>query len=437
VARGLLALKTMVPPMLVVPSALFPMHRILLTSFAGLSLLATLSACGSGAAASTEPLPQPLPIVDPPVAVVPSLVRATVLTGLSSPWDLAFTSDGTLFFTERCRGLSVRFRDSSIVRLFGTTGASLVAPDLSCEGQSGVHGVALDPAFASNRRVYVFMGSTLSAPRSNRVVRLVLSADLRTASQRTDIITDIPFKNVSTANGGAGAHSGGRIRFGPDGFLYVATGDNHNGAIPQSPTLLGGKVLRVTTDGAPAPGNAAPAGFDRRIFSYGHRNVQGISFRPGTGLVLIGEHGPGHSDEVTALQNGGNGGWDPQNRAGLNCPDSYCGYQGNASTMPMTDTLRFPLALRPSWTNNGASQGIGPVEFLSGTQWGAWNGRLAVGLMAGSRVEILQLDAAGRATANTIAPLPGTRYRALTLAPDGALWVATDAGEIWRVTPQL
>jgi glucose/arabinose dehydrogenase len=199
--------------------------------------------------------------------------------------------------------------------------------------------------------------------------------------------------------------------------------------------LLGGKVLRLTTTGTGAPGNAPPAGFDPRIFTYGHRNVQGITFRPGTGQPFISEHGPNHSDEVTPLANGGNGGWDPKDRPALSCPGGYCGYAGNASTMPMTDVARFPNALRPSWSNNGNSQGMGPAVFLVGTQWGAWNGRLAVGIMAGGRLVILELNAAGTTTSAIDASLPNARYRALTIGPDGTLYVATDGGEIWRVTP--
>ena len=405
-----------------------------ISRLAAAALLVLCTACSSTADVNTPPAPDP---VDPGGSAIPSLTRTTVASGLTSPWDVAFTADGTMLYTEKCRGLSIRFADATVVRLFGTTGASLVAPDLACEGQSGLHGVALDPAFASNRRVYVFMGSNLTTPRTNRVVRIVLSADLRSASQRTDIVSDIAFKHVGTANGGAGAHSGGRLRFGPDGFLYVTTGDNHNASLPQSPTRIGGKVLRITTDGAAASDNNPPAGFDRRIYTYGHRNPQGLSFRPVSGQAFTGEHGPGHTDEVTALTNGGNAGWDPQNRPGLNCPDSYCGYQGNATSMPMTDTVRFPNAMRASWANNGSSQGMGPVQFLSGTKWGAWNGRLAVGIMGGARLEILELDAAGRTIGTTGSGLPATRYRGLTLAPDGDLFVATDAGEIWRVTPVL
>lgn len=373
---------------------------------------------------------------DTPPGGTPQLTREIVLSGLSAPWDIAFATDGAMFFTEKCRGLSVRRTNGTITRLFGTSGSAFVAGDIVCVGQSGVHGVALDPSFATSRIVYVYMTSNLStSPRTNRVVRLTLTPDYTGAGSRTDIVTDIAFKDAGNAFGDAGSHSGGRIRFGPDGFLYVTTGDNHNAIVPQSPTLLGGKVLRVTTTGAPAPGNAPPAGFDARIFTYGHRNVQGLAFRPGTGRPFISEHGPNHSDEVTALVNGGNGGWDPKDRPSLNCPDSYCGYAGNSTTMPMTDVARFPNAMLAIWNNGGASQGMGPAEFLVGPQWLGWNGRLAVGIMRGSRLAILELNATGSLVGAVDASLPSARYRALTQGPDGNLYVATDGGEIWRVTP--
>lgn len=397
----------------------------------GVVLLTTAAIGVSACSSASDPTP---PI--PPATDVPTLTRSVILQGRSNPWDLAFDADGAMFFTERCAGLSVRRPDGSITRLFGTTGSALLAGDLTCVGQSGMHGVALDPQFASNRRIYVYMTSNLStAPRTNRVVRLELNAGYTSASARTDIVTDIALKDVANGAGGAGAHSGGRIRFGPDGFLYITTGDNHSGPLPQHPTQLGGKVLRVTTSGAAAPGNNAPAGFDARIYTYGHRNVQGIAFRPGSGQVFVAEHGPNHSDEVTRLVAGANAGWDPQNRAGLTCPDGYCGYAGNPTTMPMSDLVRFPNALVPSWTNNGASQGMGPAAFLDGQQWRAWDGRLAVGIMGGQRLVILRLDAAGMVTETENASLPAVRYRALTQGPDGALYIATDAGEIWRVVP--
>jgi glucose/arabinose dehydrogenase len=393
---------------------------------AAFAAIVALSTCGDSSGPDNFPDP----------TAVPTLTRTVLIPGLAGPWDIAFADDGTMFFTEKCAGLSVRLTTGTITRIFGA-GSSLPAADLVCQGQSGVHGVALDPAFETNRWIYVFMASDLSTPRTNRVVRLEVGAGYTSASNRLDIVTDIAFKDTANAVGAAGAHSGGRIRFGPDGYLYVTTGDNHDATIPQSPTALGGKVLRLFNSGGAVPGNNPPAGFDARVYSYGHRNVQGIDFRPGTGQPYIAEHGPNHSDEVTAIIPGTNGGWDPQNRAALTCLDNYCGYAGNATTMPMTDLARFPTAAVPVWTNSGASQGMGPATFLRGTQWGAWNGRLAVGIMGGQRLVIVELSPAGALVGTTDAALTAARYRSLVQGPDGNLYISTDAGEIWRVVPTL
>ncbi|HDP26257.1 MAG TPA: hypothetical protein ENN34_12560 [Deltaproteobacteria bacterium] len=224
----------------------------------------------------------------------PKVTRTILLSGLSNPWDLAFTQEGAMLFTEKCRGLSVRRTDGSVHRLFGTRGSAVVAGDLFCQGQSGMLGVAVDPEFDKNRFIYVFLASNLDNTRTNRVVRLTVDAGYTTVSGRKDIFTDIPYKTSASIWGGAGAHSGGRIRFSPfDGFLYVTTGDNHNGTLPQDLTGLGGKVLRIDREGAAAPGNNIPPGGDPRIFTYGHRNVQGIAFSPETGQPFSSEHGPG------------------------------------------------------------------------------------------------------------------------------------------------
>ena len=365
--------------------------------------------------------------------------RTVILANLDNPWDLAFAPDGTLFFTEKCRGLSVRTPDGAVRHLFGASGAAVAADDLFCQGQSGMLGLALDPAFVDNRRLYLFMASKLDGQPANRVVRLQVDAANTTVRNRTDIVTDIPFKASFTRWGRAGAHSGGRLRFSPkDGFLYVTTGDNHNGPLPQDLTRLGGKVLRIDRDGRPAPGNNTPKGGDARLFTYGHRNVQGLAFRPGTGQPFACEHGPGHSDEVTALVAGGNGGWDPAPTPGVSCASDYCGYTSNkpdGSRTSMTDRERFPAALSPSWTNQGVSEGMGPCVFLDGSDWGDWAGRLAVGFLRGARIDLLQLDASGQTTGvHTIPGLPAERMRSLVVAPDGALVVATDGGEIWRLT---
>lgn len=368
----------------------------------------------------------------------PQISRTVLMSGLSDPWDLAFASDGAMLFTEKCRGLSVRTSDGTVRHLFGAAGAALVAGDFFCQGQSGMLGIALDPAFAENRYAYVYMASNTGRSATNTVVRLTVNKTYTGVADRKDIITGIPFKQSFNRWGRAGSHSGGRIRFSPlDGYLYVTTGDNHNGPLPQDLSRLGGKILRVDRDGKAANGNHTPSGGDPRIFTYGHRNVQGIAFRPGTGQAFACEHGPGHSDEVTPLAAGGNGGWDPAPTKGVSCASDYCGYTSNTpdgTPTSMTDLARFPNALRPSWNNNGVSEGMGPCVFLNGPHWKAWEGRLAVGFLRGARIELLQLNAAGVTTqTTTIADLPPQRMRSLVSGPDGAIYIATDAGEIWRL----
>lgn len=398
-----------------------------------------------------------------PDGAAPTLAYTAVLTKLDSPWDMAFLPDGTMFFTEKCQGLSVRQANGTVVKLLGmkdAKGYAASANDLFCEGQAGMMGVAVDPNFASNRYLYVMSTSSLTAPGSNRVMRFKVNPGATGVAERTDIVTDIAYKPRASDHpfGGPGAHNGGRIRFNPgDGYLYVTTGDTHNGEVPQSPTRIGGKVLRIDRDGRAAPGNAAPAGFDPRIYTYGHRNPQGISFRPGTNQPYTAENGPWHTDEVTALRPGGNGGWDPRpNMAGRGaCPDNYCGYSPNqmgavepkvrSAFMPMTDTKTYPDAMRPAWTNDGLSQGMSSGTFLSGPQWKGWNGRMLVSLTGigihgtpvGNRIDVLAISADGLSATRTTAmlPMPAGRFRSLVQGPDGNLYLATDEGAISRLTP--
>lgn len=145
---------------------------------------------------------------------VPVLTHAAVLTKLENPWDMAFLPDGTMFFTEKCHGLSVRQSGGTVVKLLGmkdVKGYASSAADLFCEGQAGMAGVAVDPNFASNRFIYVYSTSTLTAPGSNRVMRLKVSDNTTAVSDRTDIVTDIPYKPRASDHpfGGPGAHNGG------------------------------------------------------------------------------------------------------------------------------------------------------------------------------------------------------------------------------------
>ena len=395
-------------------------------------------------------------------------VKAEVFQETENPWDMAFLPNNTMFFTEKCKGLSVRLPSGSVNKLLGVGGSKgypEVKNDLFCDGQAGVQGVAIDPEFSKNGYVYLFSSSKGSnrtyGGYNNIVMRMKVNSSLNAVSDVVEIINDLGYKPLKSNHpfGGPGAHNGGRLRFGPDGFLYATIGDNHNGPGPQSPTEMRGKLLRVDRDGKAAPGNNPPAGFDKRVFAYGFRNPQGIAFRPGSGDVYLSENGPWHSDEVTKVVNGGNGGWDPRDNVNGrgDCPDRYCGYSPNqmgalppkdrAAFMSMTDTKAYPNAMRPAWNNNGLSQGMCGSVWLEGKQWKEWEGRLAVGYAGigihgtptGNRVDILDISKDGLSSTREelLWPTFAGRFRHLSLGPDGALYVADESsGNIYRVTPE-
>jgi len=391
------------------------------------------------------------------------LVSEVVLEGLDNPWDLAFLDDGTMLFTEKCKGLSVRMPDGTVTKLYGvgaTEGYASNGSDLFCEGQAGMMGVAFDPDFANNRRIYVYSTSNMATPHTNRLMRFTVNADFTGVADRTDIVADVPYKMAASNHpfGGPGAHNGGRVRFDSNGHLFLTTGDTHNGEVPQSPMMMGSKVLRIDTDGNAIADNNPPEGFDKRTFTYGHRNVQGIAFHPVTGQAITAEHGPWHSDEITILQNGGNAGWDPRpNMAGrADCPDNYCGYSPNqedgmnryerAAYMPMTDFDTYPDAMPPVWNNNGWSQGTGSAAFLKGEAWGDWDGAMVVGIMGigfggtpiGQRIDVIHFNEDNTdvedVTEMTLPMDPG-RFRTVVMGPDGSLYTAIDEGTIYKLTP--
>jgi glucose/arabinose dehydrogenase len=353
----------------------------------------------------------------------PMITRTVVLSGLAVPWDLAFAPDGTLLFTERGGNLRV-------VRPGATTSTVLHRPmDISPSGQSGMMGLAVDPDFATTRLVFVYFSSRVNPTTvDNRVVRFRVNEGWDGVTDRQDLLVGISWGN-------SGAHSGGRLRFGPDGLLYLTTGDTRSATVPQDPTAMGSKVLRIRKDGTIPPGNMASP-FRPAIWAFGFRNPQGITFRPGSGDPYLCEHGPGTDDEVTRLTAGGNGGWDPKNPANANDP-TYWGYMGTS----MTDTTKFPMALRPAF-RDGNSGGMSGCDFLVGAQWRDWAGALAVASLGDRNVRVMQLAADGSAVTGQVTTLFGgmERIRAVVQGPDGSLYLTTDGrpggDQLIRVTAQ-
>ncbi|MEQ1693497.1 MAG: PQQ-dependent sugar dehydrogenase [Gemmatimonas sp.] len=343
----------------------------------------------------------------------PLLDRTVWQTGLSNPWDIAFLPDSTALIVERPGRVRARRTD-------GTLTTVTTINDVIVGGEGGLLGLAVDPAFASNRFVYTCFSSSLGGANDNRLVRWKLSTDLTQITDRSDIVTGMP-------RASSGRHSGCRPRFGPDGFLWIATGDAANGVNPQNVQSLGGKVLRVTRDGVAAPGGPLIRSGDERIYSFGHRNVQGLAFHPVSGAAYSVEHGPSVDDEVTALASGGNAGWDP--------------VPGYNESVPMTDVSRFPAAMPAVWKSGSPARGTSGATFLRGSAWKGWENALVIAQLVGAKLVVLQLDATGRVarTTNLFSEF-NTRLRVPVQGPDGALYIATDvggtSGAIWRVTPR-
>ncbi|MGQ0520034.1 MAG: PQQ-dependent sugar dehydrogenase [Actinomycetota bacterium] len=343
----------------------------------------------------------------PPPAGNPTLSVATHVGGLDIPWDLAFTPDGTLLFTEKAGRLSA-FVGGAVRRL-----ATL--PDVFNVGESGLTGLAVDPQFATNRRLYTCYSWTDGTNRDVRVVAWTVDAAYTSATRVANpLFAGIPLTS--------GRHAGCRPRFGAGGHLYVGTGDGVIGTAAQDLGSLGGKVLRVDEmTGGPAPGNPFPGS---RVFTYGHRNVQGLAERPGGQLFSV-EHGTNRDDEVNLLRPGGNGGWDP--------------VPGYDETVPMTDLAKFPGAMRPVWTSGATSLAPSGATFVTGAAWRGLGGALILACLRGAQLRALTLDAAGALTGDQVLLTGHGRLRTPVQGPDGSLYVSTSNGggadRILRVTP--
>lgn len=340
------------------------------------------------------------------LTVTPEFETEVVIAGLENPWEIAFLPDRTMLITERSGTIS-KISAGNVTGLYKPA-------DLVARGEGGMMGLAIDPDFAQNRYIY----ACYNTQRQGIVVaRLRLNEGVTAAQEDRKIITNMP-SNPS------GRHSGCRLAFGPDEYLWVGTGDAADESTPQNLKSLGGKILHVTRNGEGVEGNITNG--DDRIYSYGHRNTQGLAFydaQVGGSYGLSVEHGPDRDDEVNELKPG-NFGWQPG-----------AGYNESA---PMTDTAKFPDAVPAVWSSGSPTIAPSDADFLRGEAWGSWQGRLAMGVLKGKHLLVLDIKD-GKVREQTRA-LDGQfgRLRAVTMGPDGSLYISADSsadGKILKVTP--
>jgi glucose/arabinose dehydrogenase len=295
-------------------------------------------------------------------------VVGTVATGLQTPWGVTFLPDGTALVGERDTTRVVAVRDKR-VRTVGQVDG--VAP----QGEAGLLGLATSPTYPSDRLVYAY----LSTSRDNRVV--TMTYDGRRLGPPRPVLTGIPNGFI---------HDGGRLLFAPDGNLFVSTGETGNRDLAQDSSSLGGKVLRITPQGEPAPGNPVKGS---PVWTMGHRNVQGLAF-DGDGQLWATEFGQDTWDELNRIDERRNYGW------------PLVEGKGDRSE------FRNPYV---QWrTDNASPSGL---AYLDGSLW--------AGALRGGRLWQVPLRNGTTGKPRDFFVGDYGRLRTVVAAPDGNLWVTT------------
>jgi aldose sugar dehydrogenase len=301
--------------------------------------------------------------------VLSASVDRVVARELDAPWGLAFLPDGSALVSERDDDRIVHVTADGDVRRVGKVDG------VDGDGEGGLLGIALSPAYSTDQRLYAYF------TRGDQNVIARMTYDGSRLSDQQVIFNGIP---------AAGIHNGGRIAFGSDGMLYVGTGEAGRGEPSQDRNDLGGKILRLTPDGTAAPGNP----FDSPVWSYGHRNVQGLAW-DASGQLWASEFGQNTWDELNRIVKGGNYGWPV--------------VEGHS------DDTRYRNPARQWHTDAASPSGIA----IAGSS--VW--------MPGLRGERLwQIPIVGGRAGTPKALFSGRygRLRTVATAPDGSLWLMTN-----------
>ena len=363
----------------------------------------------------------------PSTAKTPQLKVETVAGGLTHGWDIGFLPDGKVIVSQRPAKLALLSGSGP-----GATVTTLKADlsDVHVQGEGGLMGLVVHPDFDQSRRFTTCQTHTENGePTDIRLVTWRLSEDEQIATREKELLTGLPLNP-------SGRHSGCRPSIASDGALLVGTGDTARGTFPQDRTNLGGKVLRMDLDtGEPLPDNPFVDSGDERerlVYTYGHRNIQGVALRPDSDQVFTAEHGPDKNDEVNLVAAGKNYGWDPSQGGTVG---------GYDEDVPMTDLERFPDAVPAKWQTGEITEAVCAATFLEGDQWGTLNGTLVITALKGAKVIFLSLSEAGDVTTVAVpSEFDSTfgRLRAARTGPDGALYLTTSNGsddKLLRVTP--
>lgn len=309
-----------------------------------------------------------------PAAQEPQVLRT--VEGLQLPWSTVFLPDGTAVISERDSGELKSVKDGKTTVLGSVPG---VVPG----GEGGLLGLAVSPDYESDMSLFAYFTSGAD----NRIARLTLT-EAEPGSPLKLGQPEVIFAGIPKAS----THNGGRIRFGPDGNLYVGTGDSQRRDQPQDPDALGGKILRITAEGRPAPGN--PFG-DNPVYSLGHRNVQGLDWDD-AGRLWSSEFGPNVDDELNLIQPGGNYGW-----------PEVTGAPGRPGF----------IDAKVVWPSTAESSPSG-LEIVGSTAY--------LGALRGQRLWAVPLE--GENAGNPVSHFTNRygRIRDVSLAPDGTLWMLTN-----------
>ena len=349
-------------------------------------------------------------------AAAPTLTTTVVAEGLTVPWDIESLPGGSVLATTRSGGLVLLEPGEPAQSI------TLELDDFWANGETGLMGLAVDPGFTDNRRIYTCQGH--DRPREVQVIAWILDLASRTATRVADpLVGGLP---ITT-----GRHGGCQLEFDRDGHLFIGTGDSAVGTHPQNLGSLGGKVLRVDPrTGGPAPGNPFENAADenqRLVWTFGHRNVQGLALRPGTNEMWSLEHGPSVDDEVNRLtEPGANAGWNP--------------VPGYNEAVPMTDLRLGANVFEAAWSTGRPTLALSGGDWTDHPDWGAWDNALGVAALKNQTLRLLFFNDDGLYLGQRVI-IDGEfgRLRAVHQAADGSLYITTSTGNdrIIKVTPTL